>query len=419
MRARKTWRASFAAMTAAGLVLMGASVAHAADDPDPIVDLVNQVHKATSPVKKSTTTTVPSKDAPDPPVSDDDSPGHETTNPSAPDHASGQVGHVEVGGTDLADVGSDRSTVNDDDSTKSDSTLLAIGGQEIIGAHADSNGQKSSHGGAPEIPACDQSDGKVCLDLLYSDASASDNGTQSSSHSSSGLANLCLGGDDPSGDTCNNGVTADLAGTDSSAHRNQTTGRTTAQSASGLANVCVQRDPITHQCTASADAVSSNGQADSDGEASRSSQVLHLQLAGNPAGAPTDPFTVSIPADCTSPSIVCVFGNQGETYLAEGLAGTSQTGLDLTALDDNLKATLAHTETLAHNDGGEPVVDAPTVPGQPTTPARPRPAVHVNDGILPNTGGVWSGLLGIGLLLFGFGAVATAWERRRAAVFAG
>jgi hypothetical protein len=392
---------------------MGASVAHASDDPDPLGDLLHQVTKATAPVKQSGTTTTPSQDAPDPPVSDSDSPGHETRNPSAPDHAAGQVGHVELGGADLADVSGDRSTVNDDDSTRSDSTLLAVGGQEIIGAHADSQGQQSSHGGAPEIPACDQTDGKVCLDLLYSDATASDHGTDSRSASRSGLANLCLGGDDPTGDTCDSGAAVDLAGTSSSAHRNQTTGRTTAQSSSGLANVCVQRDPVTHQCTVTADAVSSNGQADSDGEASRSSQVLGLGIAGNPAGVPTDPFTVSVPPDCTSPSVLCLFGNQGETYLQPGLAGTAQTALDLSALDGTVTGSLAHTETLVHDDGGEAVVEPPTTPGQPTTPAHPRPAAHVDDGILPNTGGVWSGLLGIGLLLFGLGAVATAWDRRR------
>ena len=431
MMRTRAMRAGFAALTVSGLIMMGAGSAHAdGTDPlgDPLGDVVNQVKKSVDDARgtKSTGATVPSKDAPDPPVSDDDSPGHETTNPSSPDHASSQVGHVGAGGEDVLGVGSDKATVNDDDSTESDSTLLAVGGQEIVGAHARSDsGPGSSHGGAPEIPACEQTDGALCLDLLYSDAWANDDGTSSDSRSQSGLANLCVGGSDATGETCEGGATVDLAGSRSTAHRNQHSGRTTGTAESGLANVCVQREGET--CTATADAISSYGHSDSDGSASRSSQVLGLTLAGNAAGAPNDAFAIAVPppvpggeVDCTHPTtpptLLCIFGNQGETYFGDNVVGTSQTALDAMGLDQNVLATLGHAETLVHDDGGEAVVEPPSTPDQPTNPAHPRPATQVDDGVLPNTGGVWSGLLGIGLALFGTGAVATAWDRRRVAV---
>ncbi len=433
MRTR-SMRAGFAAVSVTGLMLMGAGPAHAdGTDPlgNPLGNVVNQVKKSVqdATAKKSAGTTVPSKDAPDPPVSDDDSPNHETTNPTSPDHASSQVGHVTVGGQDVLGVGSDKATVKDDDSTEADSTLLAVGGQEIVGAHAKSDGgPTSSHGGAPEIPVCEQSDGALCLDLLYSDAWADDNGTTSDSRSQSGLANLCLGGIDNTGETCDGGATVDLAASRSSAHRNQQSGRTTGTAQSGLANVCVQREG--DACTVTADAISSYGHSDSDGSASRSSQVLNFSLAGNAAGAPNDAFAIAVPepvpggeVDCTHPTtpptLLCVFGNQGETYFGDNVVGTSQTALDAMGFDQNLLANFAHTETLVHDDGGEAVVlppSNPNSPDNPTSPAHPRPVTQVDDGVLPNTGGVWSGLLGIGLALFGLGAVATAWDRRRMTV---
>ncbi len=427
MMRTSTMRAGFAAMLVTGLVTMGAGAAHA-DGTDPVGDVVNQVKKSVDDAtgKKSTGATVPSKDAPDPPVSDDDSPGYESTNPSSPDHASSQAGHVEVGGQDVVGIGSDKATTNDDDSSEADSTLLAVGGQEVIGAHAKSDGGPgSSHGGAPEIPACEQSDGAFCLDLLYSDAYATDDGTRSDSKSQSGLANLCLGGSDATGETCDGGATVDLASSRSVTHRNQHSGRTTGSARSGLANVCVQREG--DACTATADAISSSGRSDSDGSTSRSSQVANFAIAGQALGAPNDAFAIAVPppvpggeVDCTHPTtpptLLCLFGNQGETYFGDNVVGHSQTALTAMGLDQNLLAILGHSETLVHNDGGEAVVRPPSTPNHPTNPAHPRPATQVHDGLLPNTGGVWSGLLGIGLALFGMGAVATAWDRRRVAV---
>ena len=465
-RRRRTLSASLVALGTATLMTVfmtfgAAQAAHAAaGPPDPVGHLVKKAQKtvgdtatqatqATKPAK-SANASVPSRNAPDPSASnDDDSPGHETANPKAPDHASSYVGHGELAGNDLIDVGHGTSTVNDDDSTTADSTLLAVGGQEIIGSHAKSDGTHQGHGAFPKIPVCEQSMGAVCLDLLYSDSYATDNGTSSDSRTNNGVGNVCLGGNDPTPDPANCTAPAfvGLGTSNSHAHRNQRTGRTTASSDSQLVAVCLNRDPVLGTCTVSADVLSSDGRASSDSprSANRHSNVADLALvqpAGSPGipgfpglpglpaplpGAPvpgvpsgSDPFAVSVPMDCTSPSVLCIFGNQGETYLGHDLAGTSQSALDIFALDRNLTIGLAHSETLVHNDGGRSaVVSTPQAPHQThATNAvfvhhSKSPVAQVAGGILPNTGGVWSGFLALGLLLFAAGAFATAWDRRR------
>jgi hypothetical protein len=412
-RRRRAVIAPLVALATAIFIYAGAGAA-SATDPDPVGDLVKHVQQTVHDAVKPARASVPSQNAPDPsPADDDDSPGHETANPQAPDHGSSHLAHGDLAGQDLVDLGSGRSGVNDDGSTTADSTLLAVGGQEIIGSHASSDGTQHSEGAVPAIPVCEQSSGAVCLDLLYSDSQATSHGSSADSSTSNGIANLCLGGNDPSGETCTGPAQIVLGGSDSSAHRNLDTGRTTASSGSELTSVCLQRDPVLGTCTASADLVSSDGKADSDGSSSRHSQVAGLNLAGNPAGLPTEPFAISVPPDCTSPSVLCIFGNQGETYVGDQLAGTAQTALDLTALDDNLHLDLAHSETLAHNAGGRPpVVSPPQAPtAQPA--AQHNPITEAVDGVLPNTGGIWSGLLALGLGLFATGAIATAWDRRR------
>jgi hypothetical protein len=419
-RRRHAFTAPLIAVATATLLFAGTGAAHAADDPNPVGNLVKKVDQSVSgAVKQNSKASVPSQNAPDPaPSNDSDSPGHETPNPQAPDHGSSYVGHGELAGQDLIDVGHGTSTVNDDGSTSADSTLLAVGGQEIVGSHASSDGRRESHGAAPAIPACEQSSGAVCLDLLYSDSYATDNGSSSDSRTDNGVANLCVGGSDPTGATCDAPVGATIGDSQSHAHRNQITGRTTASSNSELLSICLQRDPITHLCTVNADALSSHGDADSDGDAHRSSDVANLDFPGSPAGQATQPFAVSVPMDCTSPSALCVFGNQGETYLGQNLVGTSQSALDIFALDRNLFVGLAHSETLVHNSGARPPVVSPPKVQAPKAqpPAVQHTVAKVVDGVLPNTGGVWSGLLALGLGLFAAGAMATAWDRRRARV---
>lgn len=382
----------------------------------------------------STSTSVPSQDAPAP-SSDDDSPGHETPNPSAPDHGQATMLDAGVAGEDVATVGDDRATVRDNDSTRADSTLLALGGQEVIGAHADSNGTGEDHFGDPLAPLCEGSDGAACLTVLYADAWASEEGRTSHSESQSGVADVCLGGDstDPTAE-CAGPAYVGVANNHAEAHRNQTSGRTTASSSSDLAEVCLERDEVTGACAVGVGALHSSGEADSGnspGSATRESYLLALDVAGEEQLRVEDAQAVSLPPECPEgTSLLCLFLNQGETYLGDGLAGHAQDALHLKVLPGivDLELVAADTETLVHNDGGEPLPadevlddqrdrggDGDVVAGVGAGgPGNPGATIAGVGDTLPNTGGVWSGLLAIALSAIGIGLLMTARARRLA-----
>ncbi|MDQ6642514.1 MAG: hypothetical protein M3Y66_08480, partial [Actinomycetota bacterium] len=351
-RHRRLLVAPAVAFATATMLVMGAGAA-TASDPNPVGPILHQVHKTvhkiTQPAAKAASrASASSPNAPN--AAPGDSPGHVTTRPAAPDHGSSYVGHVVVGGHNLADVANGNSTVKDNNGSSADSTLLAIAGTEIIGSHASSDGNNTSHGVFPTIPVCTSTNGALCADLLFSDSYATNNGSTSAANTRNGVATACVGGTDPSGTTCSGYLGASAGTSRSSSQRDLQTGHTTAASDSSVSQACV-RQTVAGTCAVSAGVLSSDGNADSNGTASRHSQVLGLNIAGNPAGLPTSPFGISVPPNCTTPSLLCVFGNQGETYLAPGLAGTSQSALDVYGLNRTLQVGLAHSETLAHNAG--------------------------------------------------------------------
>lgn len=279
---------------------------------------------------------------------------------------------------------------------------------------------------------CVGSDGAVCLTVLYADAYATDNGSTSHSQSRSGIANACLGGTstDPNA-TCDGPIALGAATSQAQADRNQSSGQTTASSMFEAANLCLQPDPITGACTVGASALHSEGQSDSgtdstSSSASRSSYLLGGDLLGTSLGPVSDPTDLSIQPQCADPSLLCLFLNQGESYVDSGIAGHAQDALKLTVLPGalDLFAGVGRTETLVHNDGGNA-----TPPSMP--PATPPPGDEPNgpngsdgsdgsdetDGpednaALPNTGGPWSGLLALGLIGIAAGSFAVAFGRR-------
>lgn len=353
-----------------------------------------------------------------PPVtSDDDSAGHETEDPQAPDHGGATVLDTGVAGEDVARVGESRATVEDDDSTSGDATLLALGGEEIAGAHADSGGEEEAHFGDPLAPLCSGSEGQVCLSVLYADAWASEKGGTSSSRGRTGVADVCLGGDGSDG--CTGPVSTGVATSESEAERDQKSGRSTASSSSEVADVCVQPDPVTGLCAVGVEVLHSEGRSDSGGgkaSAERDSHLLALELGNEEQARVGDPQALSLPPDCPEGgSLVCLFVNQGETYLGNGSAGHAQEALHVDVLPGNLDLVVeaGRSETLVHNDGGEAGGDGsgPTVRGAGGGPGSPGTVAGVAD-MLPQTGGVWSGLLALALLGIGAGALLTARSRR-------
>lgn len=391
---------------------------------DPLGDLLGGPTTMLAPVTAAPAPVSTAVQAP-PPSSDSDLPGNETVDPTAPDHGSTQGAVAKIGDQEIAGVSNDKATVNDDDSTTADSSLLTLGGQEILGTHADSTGTNESHFGNPLAPLCEGSGGAVCLTVLYADAYATDNGSTSHSQSRSGIVNACLGGTstDPNA-TCNGPIALGAATSAAQADRNQSTGRTTASSMFEAANLCLQPDPITGACALGASALHSEGQSDSGSgstpsSASRSSSLLGGELQGTPLGPVSDPTDLSIQPQCADPSLLCVFLNQGETYLAPGIAGHAQDALKLTALPGVLDAFagVGRTETLVHSDGGNATPPSTPPPGDEPNGPNGSDGSDKADGsednaALPNTGGPWSGLLALGLIGIAAGSFAVAFGRR-------
>ncbi len=355
--------------------------------------------------------------------SDDDSAGHETANPKSPDHGGATVADLSAAGEQVATVGRTDATVEDDDSTTADATLLALGGQEVLGTSADSEGTEESHFGDPLAPLCEGSEGQVCLRVLYADAWATDDGETSRTRSQTGVADVCLGGDD-AGSTakCSGPVDVSVASSEGAAQRNQDSGRTSASSRSSVADACIERDAETGTCAAGVSVLQSKGSSNSGGSqasAERDSHLVALTLGNEERARYSDANAIALPPECPpGTSLLCVFLNQGETYVKQSAAGHAAEALHLDVLPGilDIKLELGKSETWVHNDGGR----TPQVGGEVkgiekfANPRRPAAVVENFGGVLPNTGGFWSGLLALALLTLGAGSLLLAFSRRRA-----
>jgi len=420
---RKIFSGTALALISVALVPLSVSSASAADS-DPAGTLLGGAKTILQPITKPAP--APAKTAvvtPPAAPGGDTSPGNTTTPPKAPDHGSSQGILAKLGTSEVAGQGSNDATINDDDSTKADSTLLSLGGNEVLGTHADSKGTQESHFDplAPiTTPICDGSSGGACVDVLYADAYATDDGSKSHAQSRSGIASACIGGTSTvRGAPCDGLVGTGVATSEGNADRNQKTGQTTANSSYKTAGVCVKKTLL--GCSVGVDALESHGAADSGptpqstGTATRSSSLAGVALGGMTVVGPiTDPMDLSIQPACATPSLLCVFLNQGESYLGPGIAGTVQDALKATVLPGalDLFAGVGHTETLVHNDGGN------KPPNPPPNP-KPKPKDHPDgpDGpddnsVLPDTGGLEAGLLALGLLGIAAGSFAVAAGRR-------
>ena len=417
----KSLKASLVLLISIIVVSISVSPASAANT-DPMGDPLGRATQLLAPV--TATPTAPAAAGGQAPAtsSDSDLPGNETADPTAPDHGSTQGAQAKIGDRDIAGVGNDNATINNNDSTTADSSLLTLGGQEILGTHADSTGTNESHFGDPLAPLCEGSGGAVCLSVLYADAIATNNGSTSHSQSKSGILKACIGGKNTSRDAaCKGPIAVGVATSRAQADRNQSTGQTTASSMFEAANLCLQPDPGTGACTVGASALRSQGQSDSGtgskpSSASRSSHLLGGDLHGKSLGPVGDPTDLSVQSKCADPSLLCLFLNQGESYLGSGIAGHAQDALKLTLLPGALDvfAGFGHTETLVH--AARPHSTPPSDIDTDGTNGGPHGSDEIGgpdrNGALPDTGGPWSGLLAIGMIAIAAGSFAVAFGRR-------
>ena len=436
--------------TGLGLALVLAPSASSAEDeaqPNPVEQVIKTVQDVVSPKNVQT---ADHADAPDPPASDDDIPSNETVNPVGPDHGSTRGLNIKLGGQDVLGLNHDNATINDDGSATADSTLLSLGGSEVIGTHADSTGD-SEDTFNPLAPLCAGTEGQLCAELLYSESYATNDGTTSSSTARSGIINACLGGTDiDQTNGCDGPVGAGVFTSDAHAERDLASGQTQATAETQAVGLCLQ--PEGDSCALGASLIESEGSADSGGadpSATRDSQVLGLEGGGESHPIITDPTDFSLPPGCPIPSLACLFFNQGETYLGPGLAGTAQDAILLSVLVTEQFPPLAevgvgHTETLVHNpdgddpdgddpdgddpdgddpdgddpdgddpDGDDPDGDDPDGDDPDGDDSDERSdADEGDDRALPGTGGPSAALLALGMLGIGLGSGIIAYGRR-------
>jgi hypothetical protein len=362
------------------------------------------------------------------PTEDDDSEGHETEDPAPPDHAGGTVADVDVAGEDVAEVGSAESRIEDDGEASGDVTVLAIGGNEIVGAHSSSRGGQAEDSVAPFDPLCEGSGGEICIGLLFARTASSEDSSSSSASSEAALAFACLGGSQEQASAdCGGPVGAGVATSSGRTRRDHTTGRTTADQETSAANVCVGPEGrVGGVCSGIgvtllfAESHSDSGSGAGDGTTTRRSYLAGVDLGGDQALLVEDPTAISIPPGCpVGGSLVCVFLNQGESFTFTGGAGGAQETVHVSLLRgvaDGADLALGHAvtaDTLARHwpvgatelragvrgGRGEREIEAPV--------AAPAP------GELPFTGTDALGLLAAMLVLTAAGLHLVTWERRR------
>jgi hypothetical protein len=303
--------------------------------------------------------------------SDSDSPGHETPDPVFPDHGSGYVGNVDLNDQEILDLTRYDATIEDDGSTHSDSTVLALFGNEIVGSHATSNNEQLNN---PTSGLCDGTGGAICLSLLYHYVGAFQDEQSSAAAAAGGVLGLCLLGDNPTltaSYECKGLIGAGVAEGLGRAERDAVTGHTKADSFNELVAACLlnaERNGRTPD--AGDDAFACKGllgaqvlHSDSASESKTPATERHSWLVGLDSGGKAllrleDPAGISIPPACGDGALLCLFLNQGESFifpnadhpLTQG-AASAQEALHLDLLNGSpldILVILGQAESIAH-----------------------------------------------------------------------
>ncbi len=315
------------------------------------------------------------------PTDQDDSPGHETQDPAPGRHASGEIAAVKLADNDLIVLGRSNAQINEDDSSSADAIVLAIGGREVVASHADSGGETDDAIG-PRL-VCEQSGGGVCLSLLFAETSATEDDNTSQASADQALVFACVGGDNPeprSSEDCGSApISFGASQSTASITKNKRDGSQTATHETTLADVCLgpegQVDGIcsgigielieSRSVSSIQDNNNNNTTRDDTGTTERSSRVVGLQASGDEPLVISDPRAISIPPDCpTDPgALVCLFLNQGESFVEVGGAASRQEAVHIALLvadplgDGLFEGHLGVAETRVIGQDG--IVDCP------------------------------------------------------------
>lgn len=383
---RRRRLAMMAAGTAAAMVLLPAT-ASAQQDPS-LDDVVNQMREVAGQVQNGQAPNVTGPAAPSvqqedddegnvpdgefvnpdlgTPNPDDDSEGHETDDPAFPDGGRGEVADIELGEnneTDIAEVTEYEAEITDDGRSQSRTTVLGLGGDEVVGGEAASDGETSNREN-PTQGLCEGTGGALCLGLLYHENTATETDESLDAFAQGGVLALCLGGNNENADAtyeCTDApLTAGVAEGLAQAQRDDD-GHTKAASANELANACLggAREADNHCEGLGVQALHAESASNSaDGEpSSRDSYVLGIDASGDRTQILGDPAGLALPPGCggpedDSPALLCLFINQGESFLFPSGEASAQEALHLDLLRNTpigILAELGKAETVARD----------------------------------------------------------------------
>lgn len=414
-------RAPLVAVTAAALVALGPGVASADDDPvrDVVKDVHSQVEQEPAPEEAAPESSQESATADQPaPASSppDNADNADAERPAT--YAKSQVAKLAIAGNDVLDLARSEASIDDDgDTSRADATLLALGGQEVIGTHADSDGEKETHQGDPLWALCEGSEGQLCLRVLFADAYADEDSDSSESMSKTGVADVCVGGDtaDRKAD-CAAPVSVGVGTSKAQAKRDKTSGATQSSSESAVVDACLGQED--GACALELKVLQASSAASSDGQSGGDS-VLVAGSGGDQGGAVDQEVAVEVPPGCPEgESALCAYLNQGTAQAAGPVASAAQEALGAVVLPGNLDGVVSVSGTeVSAAQGAVLGVEAAAGNGGPGKPGAGDGDGGGDDGdgagVLPDTGGVWSGLLAVALGALAAGSFLIARNRRR------
>ena len=340
----------------------------------------------------------------------DDAPAEQSTGATPSATASGTVLQVNAFGGEVVTVGSTESRSGQDGSWSSDVTLLSVAGHEILGSHSSAEQGAGSSTSHVLAPVCEETDGGICLGLLFSDASGSGDG---SADADAALAFACVGGTQTRWEgTCDGLVGLEVGGSHS-----ETFGGAAHQQ-TGVVEACLGGESE-GQCSGLGASLLTSESSSSSGGSDGSSSLLAVDAGGNEVAALSSSAEISVPPGCPPDpgSLACVALNQGETTSN----GNSQIVADVEVLrTDSLGGSAADggvssastssgaEEAALVAAGGDDVVGGATERG-----AGAAADTEVPGGGLADTGFATSLILGLALGSIALGVTARRMGRRR------
>ena len=340
--------------------------------------------------------------------------------PEPPDHASGAVADVDLLKEHLLEITKYDATIEDNGETHADSTVLGLGGDQIIGSSAESKGNEKD-GENLTAGLCEGTGGVLCLSLLYHDVVATEDHDSSLAAARGGVLALCLGDDDEDVTAtyeCDGLLSLGVAEGLGVAERDKEHGHTKAESANELLNLCVgKRESLTESCDGlGLQAVHSDSESKSkEPETNRGSYLLGIDSDGEASYLLDEPEAITLLDDCGDSAILCLFLNQGKSVIFKNPqgAGSVQEMLRLDVLNRTLLVVLGQAETLAHETGGRDHKKDHDK-GDKGDDHGDNGGGDKGDGGLAETGADVMPLLAGGFLLTGLGALTVAATRRQA-----